>query len=539
MTSPSTFDLIHQPWIRVRTLAGVVEERSLRDTLAEASTLRGLAGDIPTQDIALLRLLLAVILGATRSLHVRTEKECLDLFEEWWARGAVPMEVLDPYLERVCDRFDLLHNETPFYQVAGLSTLSGKRTGLSKLIADLPPNHRLFTTRGGEEIESLSLAEAARWLVHCQAFDPSGIKTGAAGDDRVKGGRGYPFGYPAWAGNLGLVVAEGRTLFETLLFNAPWRMSGPDDLPVWERAPVGPGVDSVHPGPLGPADLFTWPSRRLRLFMEGGEWVTDVQISNGDRLTPQDQFHFEPMSAWRHSKAQSSAGQRVMMPITHDPSRRIWQGLAPLLQHPADRASLCAPVVEWLNTLRYQGVLDSTRLIDLRVVGLEYGTQNSVIVGAVDDRLAASVAALTDPTLVQTAADAAGQASQGVLALANLAGNLDRAAGGEGNARERAFEAGYALLDGPFREWMLQLTDPALVAHYHVAWAVTAAGVLRRAGHDLVADAGSAAYVGRHVSRAGTDNPQLLDAGLALLWFGAALAKVFPQAKPQPNEVIS
>ncbi|MDI9629235.1 MAG: type I-E CRISPR-associated protein Cse1/CasA [Acidobacteriota bacterium] len=538
MTSPATFNLIDEPWIRVRTLTGAVQERSLWATLAEANELRGLAGEIPTQDAAILRLLLAVILGATRPRFPRSDRENLELFEAWWDDTQLPMDIVGPYLDGVHQRFDLLHPQTPFYQVAGLTTPSGKKTGLGKLIADLPANLPFFTTRGGRELESLSLSEAARWLVHCQAFDPSGIKTGAVGDVRVKGGKGYSFGYPAWAGNLGLVTAEGRTLAETLLLNTPWFVSGPDDLPVWDRPQLGPGADAGHPAPRGPADLFTWPSRRLRLFLTDDR-VTDVQISNGDRLGPQNLHAFEPMTAWRYSKAQSKAGTKVLMPVTHDPTRRIWQGLGPLVQPSfGPNEGQPARVIGWLAQLQEEEIVPGGHIVDLRTVGLEYGTQNSVITGATDDRLTASVAALTDPVLVQAAVDAASQASQGVIALANLAGNLDRAAGGEGNAREHTFEVGYALLDSPFRAWIRTLDHPEHVPDHRNAWAVTASALLRKAGDALVGDAGRAALVGRPVRRDRTGQAELLDAGLALLWFRTSLAKTFPQAKPHSDEVI-
>src|SRR5947199_72580 len=113
---------------------------------------------------------------------------------------------------------------------------------LSKLISDVPNGAPMFTTRIGGDL-SVPYAEAARWLVHCQAFDPSGIKAGAVGDDRVKGGKGYPIGV-AWSGLLGGVLLEGRTLKETLLLNliaADFDVCGRDpavDLPVWERPPV-------------------------------------------------------------------------------------------------------------------------------------------------------------------------------------------------------------------------------------------------------------------------------------------------------------
>lgn len=531
---PTTFNLVDEPWIRVRNMAGLVEVRSLRSVLADARSIRALAGEIPTQDAAILRVLLAVLLGSVRTDDDRSEDEALDLWLAWWHAGKFP-DAVGAYLDTVRHRFDLLDATAPFFQVAGLTTASGRASGLGKLIAEVPDGAPYFTTRTGPEVESLSLAEAARWLVHCQAFDPSGIKTGAVGDERVKGGKGYPFGYPAWAGNLGLVIAEGASLFETLLYNLPLARSGLRDLPQWERPPLGPGVDVRHPAPHGPADMFTWPSRRLRLMLSGDR-VVDVQISNGDKLGPQDKHPFEPMSAWRYSKNQSSKTEQVLMPVMHSLSRRIWQGLGALLvPGPTDAPAQKAETVEWLATLKRHRLLEAGRVVDLRIVGFEYGTQNSTIDGAIDDRIAAPVAALTDRVLAAAAVDAAERATRGVIALVNLVSNLDLAAGERRDERQRAtirqamFEQGYALLDAPYRRWIRSLDDPALAETKLDEWSAEASDVLRRAGDDLALGAGPAAWTGREVSRPGSEKPVLLDAGLAGIWFRAALNKALPR----------
>ena len=39
MTSPPTFSLIDEPWIRVRMMSGTVEDRSVRAVLADAGEL--------------------------------------------------------------------------------------------------------------------------------------------------------------------------------------------------------------------------------------------------------------------------------------------------------------------------------------------------------------------------------------------------------------------------------------------------------------------------------------------------------------------
>ena len=534
MTSPNSFSLIDKPWIPALIIGGPPETLSLRDLLGRAPEIQRISSEIPTQSVAILRVVMAILLGATRPDHARTPDEVFALWEHWWSVGAFPMDIIDRYLDTVRPRFDLLDDAVPFLQVAGLTTSSGKRSGLTKLIADFPDGHPFFTTRGGTAVRSLSLEEAARWIVHCQAFDPSGIKTGAVGDARVKGGKGYPFGYPAWAGNLGLVVVEGTSLFETLMLNTPWLISGPTDLPVWERPPLGPGVEEPTHLPHGPADLFTWPSRRLRVFVDENR-VVDVQISNGDKLTPQDRFVHEPMSTWRHSKNQSKGSSRVFMPVLPDPARRIWQGLEPLLSVDSTSTEYrSVQAIEWLSRLRVERILRRDHLVNLHVVGLEYGTQNSVITGAVDDRLTATVAAMTDAVLVQTAIGAAHRASKGVVALANLAGNLDRAAGGEGRAREHTFELGYSLLDGPYRSWIRSLLASEDAESYDMQWDQTASRVLRRAGDGLLADAGASAILGRRVTQLSGESI-LLDAGLAQIWFRAALKKAFPNSKAFPS----
>lgn len=545
MNAPS-FDLIDEPWVRVRLKDGHVDELSLSQVFRRAHEIRALAGELPTQDAAVLRLLLAILVSAVRQPTLRPDAESLALWDDWLKRG-LPVDAVTAYLHRHRDRFDLLHRETPFFQVAGLTTQSGKTSGLGKLIADLPDGHLFFTTRSGASTQSLSLAEAARWVVHCQAFDPSGIKSGALGDPRVKGGKGYPFGYAAWAGNLGLVIVEGESLAETLAVNAPLTTSGPDDLPVWERPALTATREPISPGggvgatdddrllrmPHGPVDLFTWPSRRLRLFLDGDR-VVDVQISNGDKRAPQDLRPFEPMSGWRVSKNQSKKGQDVFMPTTHDPSRRIWQGLEPLLIN-ADHQQPAA-ALQTLHTLVFEGCLDPRHRFTLRTVALAYGPQNSTIAGAVDDRITASVAALTEPDLTQTAVNAAKAASQGVVALANLAGDLDTAAGGEGKARDRTFEYGYALLDAPFRVWTLSLDDPAQASAHRDVWCATAHQILLQAAEQLVKDAGPAALVGRRVSVAGSEETRRLDAGRAFRRFTHQLGQHLPRTNQKETD---
>ena len=55
------YNLLEERWVRVRGQDYTVQEVSLPDALLHAHEYRDLAGELPTQDAAMLRLLLAVL----------------------------------------------------------------------------------------------------------------------------------------------------------------------------------------------------------------------------------------------------------------------------------------------------------------------------------------------------------------------------------------------------------------------------------------------------------------------------------------------
>ncbi|MCG8919326.1 type I-E CRISPR-associated protein Cse1/CasA [Actinokineospora sp. PR83] len=539
--SEPSFDLIEQPWILVRLDNGDVVELSLVDTVRRAKEVVALLGDVPTQVFAVTRLLLAVLHRAVRG------PADLDEWERMWS-GGLPVDTVRRYLDEHRERFDLLHPLTPFLQVADLHTPKGEFSELSKLIVDVPNGRPFFTTRIGGGL-SLSFAEAARWVVHCQAFDPSGIKSGAVGDERVKGGKGYPIGQ-AWSGHLGGVLVEGGNLHETLLLNLVTTdferaESDREDLPVWERPVLG-AAEEVPGGraPAGPVELFTWPSRRIRLAVTGDE-VTGVLICNGDRLTPQNLNRFEPHTAWRRSKAQEAKHKQatVYMPLEHDPSRAIWRGLQAML--PAATASpgggeppprLSPGVVRWVGRLRVEEALPADYPVHLHTLGVLYGSNNSVVDEIVEDRMSVAAMLLTQDAAALTAVVLAcvAAAEAAAKALGSLAANLVEASGGEhAGPRSRALESAYDALDPLFRSWVGGLgpdTDPTTCQQ---EWHERAKRAIRALGVDLLAQAPAVAMAGR--SRGG----RLLTAFHADRWFDKALRDAFPMAGRRVPEPIA
>jgi CRISPR system Cascade subunit CasA len=504
ISSPG-FPLVDESWIPVLDGAGKRREVSLRGLFEQAGEIRMIACELPTQTFAILRLALAILHRSTGGPPGEASWQAL------WRDRRLPLIDLNDYLDEFRDRFDLLHPLHPFYQVADLRAEKENTYGLERLIADVPNGMPFLTTRAGSGMESISPSEAARWLVHCQAYDPAGIKTGALGDSRVKKGKGYSIGVGA-LGNLGGVYLDGATLRETLLLNlvplAPnWQRADDRDLPVWEREPqtAAEELDATR-GPYGPLSLYTWQSRRIRLFGDING-ITGAMIAIGDRLDWQDRHLLEPMSVWGRSAPREREQKRtpIYLPRPHDHTRALWRGLQTLLPPPApsngeppQRHS--AMVLQWLARLTRDGVIGQDFAARTRAVSVTYGTQQAVIDEVFSDTLTMNVSLLVeDSPLRTTAVDATADAEAAVRALRGLATNLVRAAGGSDDSgdADRAAERAYAALDRLFRDWLARLGPDSDPAAERTTWQDRVRRVVARIGSELVEAAGPVAWVGR------------------------------------------
>lgn len=532
----AAFDLTCRPWIGVLRLDGSQDELSLREVFSQAGELRALVGDLPTQEFALLRLLLAVAHDALEG--PRDVEEWAGLWDDPGCFAPV-----QAYLEKHRERFDLCHPSTPFLQTPGLRTAKGEVFSPARIVADVPAGEPFFSARM-PRVERLGFAEAARWLVHVHAYDTSGIKTGMTGDDRVKGGKVYPLG-TGWAGGLGGVHVEGGDLRETLLLNLIAEdteeiASSPGDRPAWRREPCGPGSRGRTAD--GIRDLYTWQSRRVRLHCDA-DGVHGVVLGYGDPLPWRNMHRREPMTPWRRSPAQEKKlGQSpVFLPLEHDPARSAWRGIASLLvdrleeNGRAEGPSRLRPrILEWVARLVTEGHLPRRFLVRARVAGVRYGTQQSVVDEIVDDRLVMPVVLLhgQDPAYASQAIAAAEDAERAVRILGDLAADLARATGGEQEGpRSAALAAGFGALDHPYRGWLSAMAGATDPFEHRANWQRRVRHTVGHLGDRLVADGGDAAWEGQlHTdSRGGT---HWLNAGLADVWFRGRLARALGDPGP-------
>ncbi|MDO4258511.1 MAG: type I-E CRISPR-associated protein Cse1/CasA [Actinomycetaceae bacterium] len=539
------FNLLDEPWIPIRRLSGSTDEVSLLTLFREADQIEGVHGEIASQDIAILRLLLAIC-------H-RTLKgpENFDAWRQYWDKEKDLGTACAEYLEKYRDRFDLRHPIHPFFQVAGIHSASGKTSSLESIIVDVPNGHPFFTTRLGKGLESISWAEAARWLVHVHAFDPSGIRSGAVGDPAVKGGKGYPIG-PGWTGQIGSVTVLGDSLEQTLLLNTvvpgtPGLSLDVDihrDLPPWEEEQRDVGM-SVDREPTGPVSCYTWQTRRILLHGDNNS-VTSLFIGNGDKATPQNRFHVEPMTAWRYSEPQTKKLKSVVyMPRKHPTDRAFWRGLSSVIGRMSPTETIkgvgevtrfkAPDVVNFYQELIDEEVVPRSGLVPLRATGIEYGSQEAVVVELIDDHLFLPTQLLdrTNKRLLQVTIDAMEESEKVAACVGALASNLDRARGGDPDtskaANTHAKDSFYTLLDQLFPRWLTSLEQQPEPTTARNGWRRTLREEALKQSHALVDTLPPRAFAGRG------DGTNRMDVSRALFFFQRRLKEILPEETHTPH----
>ena len=541
------YNLLDEPWIPVRLIDGTITDVGLLELLRRTTDIADLACELPTQSIAIQRLILAIM------YRVATPRDTRDWVRQW-DEGA-PTEQMIEYLERWRDRFYLFGGRFPFMQVADLRTAKDAVSGLEKLIADVPNGEQFFTTRHGRALACIPASEAARWLVHAQAYDPSGIRSGAVGDSQVKGGKGYPIG-PAWCGHLGLVWLKGKDLDETLVLNlipaTTAELRGVDSSTdwgacSWEDPEPETSVRGDYslldpagtPKELSIPRLLTWHSRRIRLVGDSSG-VTGVVLAQGDKLAPQEMRLYEPQSLWRYSTPQSKKFKTdVYMPRKFEAGRALWRNLPGTLptvttvqgvDKQPKREFLPSATLSFHYQLNNASIQTSyPKVMRIQAVGVTYGPQEATFDDIYSDELTLSVAVMrVEREDLSAQIDREVRLTEEVARdVGTLAANLARAAGESGDgagdgARDRAKELFFSAVDNDFRAWLTQVDGNESARDVGCRWECTLRQHALGIQTVLVRSASSSAIVGRDTGRG------YMNVGIAENYFRSALNKRLP-----------
>lgn len=506
------FNLLDEPWIRVMTEDCTVVERSLMQVLLNSHRYQRLAGELPTQDVALLRLLLAILQTVFYRVDPEGEDDPIEdraaAIRRWqalWNAGRFPVQPIRTYLETWKDRFWLFHPEHPFYQVPAAAV--GTKFKASKLNGELSESAhkmRLFPLRDGEEKETLSYAEAARWLVTLIGFDDSASTKKETGT-----GTG-------WLGDRVNVYAIGENLFETLMLNLVFLKDGryvwAENMPAWEQPTMTTAKKREIPLPDNQAELLTLQSRRLILSREENR-VTGFSSTGGDFFGKEGRVNAfsEQMTLWRAGKTPKNAVPQFV-PAPVDPWRQMWRDFEVILGRRED--THIPGVVAWLTELRRKNVIPR-KYVHITSVGVTYDSKKGSIADIVSDHLDFQMSLLDaagelwivlvggEIHLIDKVARALGALAEG-LYLAQ-GGQLD---GAGKKARQSQRDEGmrllYAAVDLPFREWLAHIgaqheDDENTRAQEQQCWRSIVFRIADNLGREMVRDAGTTAFTGRWI----------------------------------------
>ncbi|MFT0762730.1 type I-E CRISPR-associated protein Cse1/CasA [Actinomyces sp. F1_1611] len=566
-----TYNLLYEDWIPVLNRDGTERKLGLIDLFEAAPKIDRIVAELPTVSLAIEALAQAIYRRATTEHYGPDKYTAIPAVVRFWDDWEPVSDLVRDYLGRFADRFDLRHPSTPFYQVADLHTPRGEASGLEVLLADVPNGIPFLTMRRARGLESIEWDEAARWLVHVQAFDPSGIRSGLVGDRRVQSGKVYPIG-PAWAAQLGILSPrKGNFAHDLILAAVPsgdgyLEYDSAKDLPVWERPQqtVRPeGIpDSVWETgtaaeirderrlPTGPADILTWQSRRVRL-VETNNVVTGVVLTNGDPIDPWNRYTSEPRTAWRYSELKSKKlDQVVYYPRDLPAGSMLWREIETVFPESIKKGVFGRSKEEvdafrgpassrWIADLEDENLTGREQLVGqvtFEAVGMVLGDNRSTIADIVVSRLALPAAALReDKAAIRSDLVAWVEMAEKVSrVVADLAANLYRAAGVQEVAgiRDEARASFLAATEPYFQEMMTKVSVVSAGdndALYQV-WATQLRNLAYQERRRLMEQTGPEAVVGRSVGG------RFLSAGRAEAFFVSGLTKALGRSSNDANE---
>lgn len=503
------FNLLDESWIRVMKPDCSVEEVSLTDALLHAHEYEDLAGELPTQDIAILRVLLAVLHTVFSRVDVNGNPDLLDednALERWgelWKLGYFPEKPIRDYLNQWHERFWLFHPERPFFQVPTMEVAHiFKAKKLNGAISESDNKIRLFSIKSGMSKGTLSYAEAARWIVSINAFDDN------VGAKPVPTGTNMPPCGVGWLGQLGLIIAQGKNLFETLLLNFILLRNGDRswgrEKPLWEKNYIGTRQHTEIPIPDNPSELYTIQSRRL-LLLRNNNQVTEYKTLGGDFFDSSASFSWEPMTLWRTEtdKNNNIIGYK---PYLHDRPKQIWRQF-PIIIGTEKNAEISG-IVLWIITLIDTFPEVQNSMIRFKIASVIYGggSQKSSVENVFSDFLSFHAGLLTESGKQWQERIKSELVSIDDIAklIWKLASDIVKAAGGENSElANQAKEQYYFRVNHPFRTWLENLTsdqNPEEMNDLQMKWRDEAKAIAKILGRELVDGSGPAAFSGRKIT---------------------------------------
>ena len=405
-----SFNLTTEPWLKVISLADNQEKTvSLIELFENAQSYRELSGEMRSQDLAILRFLLAILTTVYSRFDPKGEpypwlkldkdslkdiekvdeddqlirrqisKDLLNTWKQLYGQNGEGhfTKIVTTYLRRYKQRFDLF-GESPFYQVGERDynrlvptnkQISGSEgpgkvaiKQMNRQISESGNKPSLFSPKTPEFKNQLKLDELTRWLISYENY--SGVT------DKTKINMSAKYSVSSgWLYKLNPVYATGDNLFQTLMLNLILinqnRTNRPytPQKPVWEYSVaqyISKREKMLQPDNL--AELYTVWSRMLHInWSKNGD---PTIFSAGLPMFDSAAAFIEPMTTWRVRKEDGKhvpAEKRLSTMGT-----AMWRNFGQYVpletdNHESEKAK--PGIVKWLKQLKEaDGIPQKTRL---------------------------------------------------------------------------------------------------------------------------------------------------------------------------------
>lgn len=376
-TSDVSFDLWHQPWIRVIDQEGSDAELSIGDCLRRAHTLAGLSDPSPLVVGGTHRLLAAIL----QAIYAPQD---LGQIADLLRSGQFDEERLAQFAAEHADRFDIFHPTTPFLQTGDVPLDGWKKPGKGKkhawsdakaaaaLFVEVPSaTKRTLFHHVTDDSNYLCPACCARGLVSIPAFASS---EGAGVRPSING---VPPIY---------VLPVGASFFETLTLSmiVPGYQpstADPDrqDLAIWNGTTTIAKSEQVSS--IGYVESLTFPARRMRLYPQHMHTLcthcgshTSVIVSQllydmGRWVSAGVGVWEDPFAAFRKPKGRNKNADADPKPVRPEEGKALWREYNSLLLANDDQ-QFRPRVVQQIASLISRAKLDETQSIRFRCLGI-------------------------------------------------------------------------------------------------------------------------------------------------------------------------
>lgn len=379
------FNLLDEEWINVVTdYKGTTKPVGMKEFFENAHNYIALAGDTPTQDFAVMRFLLAVLhtvfsrydadgnayemLEMNDRMQPKEEpeedlEEYEDLLMDTWKdlrnKGKFP-NIVNEYLEKWRDRFNLFDDKYPFYQVtekeidvskinkSAPSEVLGKN--INRRISESANKIALFSPKYSSDLnkEKMSQDEVARWLLTFQSYSGLSDKV-IFGKEKYKASKGWLF-------DLGGVFLSSDNLFKTLLLNLQLKnFSNKIQKPCWEFSPEEVVQKQMSFEPIDNiAELYTVWSRAVCIKDYSPENAFSMSIVKLPEVIHEDQF-LEPMTIWRYNT--TGDNKEKFTPRKHQMNKSMWRSFGLITEteseeNPDPKNKKRKPgIIDWMNKI--------------------------------------------------------------------------------------------------------------------------------------------------------------------------------------------